>query len=55
MLLDPLNDLGKMLVLLPDVVPLGKVDQEDNRLGGQEEKRVDDLNLNNGSASMSPI
>jgi hypothetical protein len=45
MLLDPLDDLGEMLVLLPDVIPLRKVDEVDYRLGGQEEKRIDGLNL----------
>jgi hypothetical protein len=45
MLLDPLDDLGEMLVLLPDVVSLREVDQEDAGLGRQEEKRIDDLDL----------
>jgi hypothetical protein len=45
MLLHPLDDLGEVLVLFSDVIPLRKVDQEDYRLGGQEEKRVDDLDL----------
>jgi hypothetical protein len=45
MLLDPLHDLGEMLVLLPDVISLREVDQVDSRLGRQEEKRVDDLDL----------
>jgi len=37
-----------VLVLLADEVPLGKVDQVDDGLGGKEEKRVDDLDLNEG-------
>lgn len=44
-LVDPLNDLGKMLVLLADEVLLGQVDKVDDGLGSEEEKRVDDLNL----------
>lgn len=44
-LLDPLSDLGKVLVLLTDVIPLAKVDEEDNGLSGKKEKGVDDLNL----------
>lgn len=44
-LVDPLNNLGKMLVLLADVVLLRQVDEEDDGLGGEEEERVDDLNL----------
>jgi hypothetical protein len=36
-----------MLVLLADIVLLAEVDEEDNRLGGQEEERVDDLDLAN--------
>ncbi len=45
MLLDPLDNLGEVLVLLADVVLLREVDEEDNRLGRQEEERVDDLDL----------
>jgi hypothetical protein len=44
-LVDPLNNLGKMLVLLANEVLLGQVDEVDNGLGSQEEERVDDLNL----------
>ncbi|CRK18840.1 hypothetical protein BN1708_003185 [Verticillium longisporum] len=44
-LLDPLGDLGEMLVLLADVVTLGEVNEVDDRLGRQEEERVDDLDL----------
>jgi hypothetical protein len=54
-LLDPLNNLGEVLVLFPDIVPLGKVNQEDNRLGRQEEKRVDDLDLDTGQRLLSRI
>ena len=45
MLLDPLGDLGQVLVLLADVVLLAKVDEEDDGLGCEEEERVDDLDL----------
>lgn len=45
MLLDPLGNLRKVLVLLPDVVALTEVDQVDDGLGGKEEERVDDLDL----------
>lgn len=34
-----------MLVLSTEVVLLGKVDQEDDWLGGEEEQLVDDFNL----------
>jgi len=44
-LLDPLSDLGKVLVLLADVVLLAEVDEEDNGLSGKEEERIDDLDL----------
>lgn len=44
-LLDPLSDLGKVLVLLTDVIPLAKVDEEDNGLSSKKEKGVDDLDL----------
>ena len=40
-----------MLVLLSDVVLLAQVDEVDNRLGSEEEKRVDVLNLCSKSAS----
>lgn len=45
--LDPLNNLGQVLVLLTEVVSLAKVGQVDNRLGGKKEERVDDLDLSN--------
>jgi hypothetical protein len=45
-LLDPFHDLGQMLVLLSDVILLTQVNEVDDRLGSQEEKRVDDLDLN---------
>jgi hypothetical protein len=45
-LVDPFDNLGKMLVLLADKVLFRQVDEVDNGLGSQEEKRVDDLNLN---------
>lgn len=45
MLLDPLGNLGKVLVLLANVVLLAQVDEVYYRLCGQEEKRVDNLNL----------
>lgn len=34
-----------MLVLLPDIVLLAQVDEVDNRLGSQEEERVNELDL----------
>jgi hypothetical protein len=36
-----------VLVLLADIVLLAEVDEEDDRLGGQKEERVDDLDLAN--------
>lgn len=44
-LVDPGGNRGKMLVLLADVVTLGKVDEVDDGLGSQQEERVDDLDL----------
>lgn len=43
--LDPVKDLGKVLVLLADIVLLAQVDQIDHRLGSQKEERVDGLDL----------
>lgn len=45
MSLDPLSDLGQVLVLLAKIVSLAQVAQVDNRLGSKKEKRVDDLDL----------
>lgn len=53
-LLAPLGDLGKVLVLLPDVILLRKIDQVDHGLGAEQEERVDDLDLSALSASVIP-
>ena len=45
MLLDPLGNFGEMLVLLPDVVFLAEIDEEDDRLGGKKKERVDNFDL----------
>lgn len=45
MLLDPLRNLGEMLILLADIVLFREIDQIYNRFGGEEEKWVDDLDL----------
>jgi hypothetical protein len=45
--LDPRGNLGEMLVLLTDIVLLAEIDEVDNGLGSEEEKRVDDLDLGN--------
>ena len=52
MLLAPLRDLGEVLVLLPDVILLRKIDQIDDGLSAEQEERVDDLNLLTLSASV---
>lgn len=44
-LLDPLEQLGQVLVLLADVVLLAQVDQVHNGLGSEQEQGVDDLDL----------
>jgi hypothetical protein len=44
-LLNPFHDFAEMLVLLSDVVFLAQVDEVDDWLGCQEEKRVDELDL----------
>jgi hypothetical protein len=43
--LDPLEDLGKVLVLLADVISLAQVDKVHNGLGCEEEQGVDDFDL----------
>lgn len=43
--LDPFHDLGQILVLLPEIVLLGQVDEIDNGLGGEEEQGIDDFDL----------
>jgi hypothetical protein len=43
--LDPLGNLGEILVLLPDIVLLAEVDKVDHWLCSQKEKRVDDFHL----------
>jgi hypothetical protein len=45
--LDPFGDLGEMLVLLADVVLLAQVDKGYDGLSGEEEERVDVLDLAN--------
>ena len=44
-LLDPLEHLGKVLVLLADVVLLAKVNEVDDRLSRKKEERVDGFDL----------
>jgi len=43
--LDPLDDLGEVLVLLADVILLTEVDQVDDGLGRQKVEGVDNLDL----------
>lgn len=45
MLLDPLHDLSKMLILLSNVVFLTQVDEVDDRLSCKKEERIDDFDL----------
>ena len=45
MFFNPLGNLWKMLVLLPDVVFLTKIDEVDNRLSSEEEQRIYDFDL----------
>jgi hypothetical protein len=47
-LLDPGVDLGQVLVLLPQVVLLGQVDEVDYGFGGEEQKLVDYFDLEVG-------
>lgn len=44
-LFHPFGDLGKMLILLSDVVFLAKVDEVDNRFSAEEEERINDFDL----------
>lgn len=43
--LDPLGNLGEVLVLLTDVVPLAQVDHVHDWLGREKEERIDNLDL----------
>jgi hypothetical protein len=45
MLLQPLSNLTKMLVLFADVILLTQVDKVDDRLGSKKEQGVDGLDL----------
>ena len=45
MLFAPFGNLGEILVLFPDIILLRQVDEINDRLRGQEEQRVDDLDL----------
>ena len=45
MFLDPFGDLGKMLVLLSNVIFLAEVDEVDNGFSAEEEKRIYDFDL----------
>lgn len=45
MLLDPLHNLWQMLILLTDIILFTQVDQVNNRLGCQEEERVNIFDL----------
>lgn len=45
MLLDPLSNLGKMLVSTSEVVFLAQIDEVDHGLSGQQEQGIDDLDL----------
>jgi hypothetical protein len=47
-LLDPLRNLGEVFILLANVVLLAQVDEVDNRLSREEEKRVDNFDLEFG-------
>ena len=49
MFFDPFGNLGKMLVLLSDIVFLAEIDEVDNWFRGKEEERIDDLDLSNHS------
>jgi hypothetical protein len=51
--LDPLSNLGKMLVLLANVVLLAQVDEGYDWLGREEEERVDGLNLTSCQQSLA--
>lgn len=43
--LNPFSHFGNVLVLLANIIPLAEVDEVDNRLGGEEEEWVNDLDL----------
>lgn len=45
MFFDPFGNLGKMFILLSDVIFLAKVDEVDDRFSAEEEERIDDFNL----------
>lgn len=43
--LNPFRNLGDILILLANIIPLAKVDKINNRLGRQKEKWVNDFDL----------
>lgn len=43
-----------MLVLLAEVVFLGKIDQIDNRFGGEQGQRIDDFDLRENLGQSMP-
>ena len=45
MLFDPFGDLGEMLVLLSNIVPLAEVDEVNDGFGTEEEEGIYDFNL----------
>ena len=49
MFFDPFGNLGKMLILLSDIVFLAEIDEVDNWFSGKEEERIYDLDLGNHS------
>lgn len=45
MLFDPFGNLGKMFILLSDVIFLAEIDEVDDRLGTEEEEGIYDFDL----------
>lgn len=45
MFFDPFGDLGKMFILLPDVVLLAEVNEVDDGFGTEEEEGIYDFDL----------
>ena len=54
MLFDPFRNLRKVLVLLSNVIFFAKVDEVDDRLGSEEEERVNGFDLVHHSLVLLP-
>ena len=54
MLFDPFGDLGEMLVLLSNIIPLAEVDEVNDGFGTEEEEGIYDFYLIDPSNQSCP-